>query len=318
MGRRPRMYRPDVVVEVTSCTTGNHFFLRPCEASTDAYLGVVGRALFLYPSVRLHALNPLSTHSTELLSAADPAQISAYIGFVKCNLSRELTRLHGLDPAIKVWEQRRARVIPIAPDPASLEARFRYCLAQGTKEDLIERPQDYPGVTGAIAITEGFALHGRWYDRTAESKARARGERFEKHTYATQYPVEFSPLPHWAAMEESTWRGRAREITDEITKTEKARRGNKPVLGPEGIMAFLPTHRGEGPTKTPAPSCHAVGKAVYEMFRKILLRFWDAYVAASHSAREGGEVSYPAYAFPAGLPMTDGVGLESIRLFSPF
>ncbi len=72
MGRAQRHYRPELVVEVTSNTAGNHFFLRPCKESVEIHVGVIGRALELNPAVRIPALNPQSTHSTELLSSSVP------------------------------------------------------------------------------------------------------------------------------------------------------------------------------------------------------------------------------------------------------
>jgi hypothetical protein len=306
-----------LVVEVTSNTLGHYFFLRPCKESVEIYIGIIGRALEQNPAVRIHTLNPLSTHATELLSSDVPRQIPRYLSFVKNNLARELRRLHGIDSSLSIWENRRARAIPIAADEASLEARFRYCCAQGTKEDLVVTPYDWPGVTGVHSLTRGVPLKGWWYDRTREHEARAKREPFSKHTFATEYSVQLSPLPHWQGLEEAVWRRRAKAIIDDIADEAITRRGDR-VLGAEAVMAFSPLHRGSGPERTRAPICHAVGKRAFKVLRAFIANFCEAFAAASESDRHGdGSIPYPPFAFPAARPMTPGnpEGFEAFDFF---
>ena len=309
------MHLPGLVYELTFNTAGNQFLLRPCRESTELVLGVIGRALHLFPSIVLHTLNPLSTHFTALISAGIPSELSDFVCHIKNNINRELTALHKLDRGLGFWERRRARLILVAPDEASLESRFRYSLAQGTKEDLIEHPFDWPGPTSARATAEGFALTGWWFDRTKESEARARGERFSKHKYATKYRIDFTPLPNWAGKDEETWREHVRAVVEEIAETERVRRGDKKVFGAAAVTAFAPTHRGRGPEKSLAPICgpekslapicHAIGKRLFDAVRSVLVGYWEAFLEASDSARHGdGSIPYPPYAYPAALPMT--------------
>ena len=82
------MYRPDLIYEVTSVTLGNSFALRPCRESTERIVGVYGRALRIFPAVRLHAFNPLSNHLTDLISSEEPEQIPSFITHVKTNVSK--------------------------------------------------------------------------------------------------------------------------------------------------------------------------------------------------------------------------------------
>jgi hypothetical protein len=208
------------------------------------------------------------------------------------------------------------RAIAIACDPASLEGRFRYCCAQGTKEDLVRTPYDWPRVTGVHSLTEGKPLTGRWYDRTAESEARARGQRFDKHDFATQYSFQMSPLPHWEGLEPAAWRARAKAIIDDIATEALERRGDN-VLGAAAVMAVSPMHRGTGPERSPAPVCHGVG-AAFSVLRAFLANFFEAFADASESERHGdGSIPYPPYSFPAARPMTPGDG-GNLDLFDFF
>jgi hypothetical protein len=303
------MYRPDLFYEVTSMTAGGRHFLRPCEESTDLYIGVVGRALHHYDTVKIYALNPLSTHSTEVISAKDPDELDDYLCFVKTNLAKELRRLHGIDPRESIFERRRARVIPIAPTRRSLEGRFRYCMSQGTKENLVASPRDWKGVSGAVALETNTPLKGTWYDRTAESAARRRrGQPVDPMEFATTYPVRFSPLPFWEQDDEAAWRRRVTKIIDDIalTAAEERKRTGKTVLGFEAVARTPPMFVGAPPEKSPAPRLHAIGKRAFETLKRVVVSFVNAYCAESELCREDPErePQYPPFAFPPRGPMT--------------
>jgi hypothetical protein len=64
----------------------------------------------------------------------------------------------------------------VSSEEAAQIERLRYGLAHGCKEDLVERPRDWPGVHAVRALVEGEALEGLWFDRTQEYAARRRGE----------------------------------------------------------------------------------------------------------------------------------------------
>ena len=301
------MYRPDLVYEVTSSTLSGSFALRPCSESTERIVGVIGRALALFPSIRIHALNPLSTHTTELISASEPKQIPAYIDFTKTNISKEIGALHGLREG--VFSKRRASVLPIAPDEASLKWRLRYVLAQGTKEDLIESPRDWPGVTGVHALERGEALVGWWFDRTAEAKARGRGETFNKYDYGTQYLVPLTPLPCWDGLSSPAQRAMVTETIEEIVATEGARRAaeRKAVLGPAAVMAFSPSYIPEKLERSPAPRVLAASATAHRALRRVLGEFCTSFWESSERLLAGAlNVEFPAFSFPPGRRMTEG------------
>ena len=167
------------------------------------------------------------------------------------------------------------------------------------------------------SLTEGAPLEGWWYDRTQEAASRARNEKFTKHAFATKYEVQMSPLPHWQAMEASAFRGRAKEIIDDIAAEAIARRGDK-VLGAEAVMAYSPMHRGDGSEQSNAPICHAVGKRAFDVLRAFIVNFCNAFAAASESDRNGdGCAPYPPFSFPASRPMTPGAA-DSFETFGFF
>ena len=56
--------------------------------------------------------------------------------------------------------------------------RLAYILSHGCKENLVARPQDWPGVHCVTALVSGQPIEGTWFDRTKEWEARRRGEKF--------------------------------------------------------------------------------------------------------------------------------------------
>jgi len=310
------MYRSDLVYESMSVTIGHSFALRPCEESTATIIGVYGRALHLFPSIRLHAFNPLSNQLTDLISASNPAEIQAFVGYIKTNISKELRRLHDLP--YPVFAEQRAHVLPISPDLASEEKRFRYVLSQGTKEDLVESPRDWRGATGVHQLETDAPLYGPWFDRSAEDRARRRGETFEKYEYATWYPVRLSPLPSWNHLPD--WRERATEIISDIERVNRERRERegKSVLGFEGVMAFSPMHFPAEYAKSPTPHVLAASEGTYRAFRRAFDTFCELFWECSREARENpdAEIAFPPCSFPPSRPMTAGPSLDLGLLFA--
>jgi len=57
------------------------------------------------------------------------------------------------------------------------KARLKYVLAQHVEAGLVERVDDWPGVTAARELARGEVLEGTWFNRTKEWYARRRGEK---------------------------------------------------------------------------------------------------------------------------------------------
>ena len=74
------------------------------------------------------------------------------MGYFNSKLAREVGRLTG-------WKQkifgRRYQAIVVSDEEGAQIERLRYGLAHGVKEDLVDRPRDWPGVHGVQALLEG-------------------------------------------------------------------------------------------------------------------------------------------------------------------
>ena len=157
MGRRLR-YIPEggALVEVTCRTLHSRFLLRPSPELNEIIVGVLGRAQRLY-EVRCCGYVFLSNHYHLLLDVDNARQLARFMAYLNSNLAREAGRLHGWQD--KIWS-RRYQAILVSGEEGAQIARLKYVLANGCKEDLVERPQDWPGVHTARALIAGEALTG--------------------------------------------------------------------------------------------------------------------------------------------------------------
>jgi hypothetical protein len=195
----------------------------------------------------------VSNHMHLLLRTEDAGELSKLMGYFLSKLAREVGRLTG-------WKEkifsRRYHAIVISGEEEAQVARLRYQLGHGAKEDLVDRPRDWPGVHAVRALLEGEVLEGLWFDRTQEYLARRRGEKFDRLQYATREVLELDPLPCWKDLTEEQRRARVAALVDDIESEAAARRkrtGAKP-LGVAAVLAQNPLRRPKKTKKSPAPA----------------------------------------------------------------
>jgi len=241
-----------------------------------------------------------------LLWTEDAREISRLMGYFLSKLAREVGRLTG-------WKEkifgRRYHAIVVSGEEAAQVERLRYCLAHGAKEDLVDRPRDWPGVHAVRALLEGEVLEGLWFDRTQEYLARRRGEKFDRLEYATREVLELDPLPCWKHLNEEQRRARVAALVEDIESEAAARRKRTGVQprGPAAVLKQNPLRRPKKTKKSPAPAFHAASKAVRRELWDAYALFVAAYRTAAEKLRAGiREVVFPRGSFPPPLPFVDG------------
>jgi len=289
------------LVEITVRCSQRRLLLRPSPALREIFIGVLARAQELYP-VRMHAFCCLGNHYHLLLSGDSSKQISEYMRHVNTNLSKEAGRLHDWEGPLFEGRHRR---IPVSEEPQAQIARLRYVLSQGTKEDLVGRPTDWPGAHSTEALLEGTSLHGVWYDRSREYAARQRGKAVDPEAFATRYELHLEPLPCWRDVSPRAVQQYVREMVEEIeaeTAARHRREGTEP-MGAEAVQRQHPHQRPSKSKRSPAPLFHAATQRV----RRALIDAYRAFVAAFRQAAErlkAGElgVAFPRGSFPPPRP----------------
>jgi len=280
MGRPLRFVPDNCLVEVTTRTMQGRLLLRPAAGLNGIVLGVLGRGLRLWPSVKLFAFAFLSNHYHMLLRSPDTRTLSAFMGFLNSNVAREVGRLHSWPE--RFWG-RRFRSIPVLDDAAAL-SRLKYILAHGAKEGLVASPLAWPGPSCAAALAEGTQLAGTWFDRTGAYLARRRGEPVNERDYSEEYPVPLQPLPAWKNLLPEERCSRIRRIIQDIeTEARAAARGGR-LPDPDGVQARDPHTRPARMKRSPAPLVHVSCPCMRLQFRRRYRAFVAAWRAAASQA----------------------------------
>lgn len=292
MSRPLRWYLPEVVYEITTRTLQERFLLRPGVTERLLILGVIGRGLALYQAIRLHAFTFLSNHMHMLASAADPAQLAAFTGYVNGNVARVIGRLHQWRGPF--WSS-RARVIPVLDD-ASVIGRLRYILAHGVKELLVERSEDWPGACSTPGLL-GQRMEGTWLRRGARGVS-GQAECVER------YEVPLTAIPPWHTLDVAEIVARTRAMLDDIAETERAKRV-APVAGVAAVLAQDPHDRPAAPSQRRAPRCHASTPLMRRAYREAYVQFVESYRRASALARTAPATTVASFP-PGSFPRTAG------------
>ncbi|HEY2290847.1 MAG TPA: hypothetical protein VGM86_09120 [Thermoanaerobaculia bacterium] len=291
-------------MEVTCRALQSRLLFRPSPLMNQIIIGTLARAKQRH-QVQVCFFVGVSNHMHILLWVEDAKKLSKFMGYFLSKLAREVGRLTG-------WKEkifgRRYQDIVVSDEEAAQIERLRYGLAHGAKEDLVERPRDWPGVHCVRALLEGEALEGLWFDRTQEYLARRRGKTFDPLEYATREVLELDPLPCWKHLPAEQRRARAAALVEDIESEVAARRkrtGAKP-LGVAAVLAQNPLRRPKKTKKSPAPAFHAASQAVRRELWDAYALFVAAYRSAAEKLRAGiRDVVFPRGCFPPALPFVD-------------
>lgn len=304
MTRRKRFIPPRSLVEVSGKTTQARYLLRPSPEMNRRFIGVLARARKLY-EVEIHAVACLSNHWHALVSPKDAWHLARFMNFVQGNLAKEAGDLHDWDGPF--WGDRYHAVL-VSEEPEIQHRRLAYCLAQGTKEGLVSRPELWPGVHSVHALRDGVPLRGVWYDRTAHRLAcRGRGHTPDLKDYASEEILVLDPLPCWRAegLNRDQVRARVTRMVDHITaEAEEAhQRNGTHASDPAVFLRVHPHHRPEKTKRSRLPLVHAASREVRQRFYEAYAAFLDAYHSAAELLREGRhQVAFPPGSFPPRLP----------------
>jgi REP element-mobilizing transposase RayT len=307
-GHHARLIDERVPFHVISRVFQGRHLLRPCDELNDIIIGVVARALELFPSVKLYALAFMSNHLHMMLQGASH-EVPSFIGFVKREISRRWGGRDNVNWPGTMWHEYLATALPT---PESEEECFEYVLAQGVKENLVERPQDWPGVHTAKAIMGSGALIGTWFDATGYARAldaerkRVRPRHVKRSDFMAKRKLTFMPLPSWHTLSSDQRVTRARAmITTIAKKAQDARQATGAVVA--GIKRVLLVPRSHITKLAPLPWFEKRRRMIcwadrrHESTKRYIADYWrfqDAFSAASEAYRNGDvKAAFPPRSF---------------------
>ena len=158
------------------------FGVWPGPLLNEIIVGTLGRAQRLYP-LEICAFFIASGHFHLLVRAEDSERLARFMGYFNSKLAREVARSTG-------W---RDKVFSRGYQADPRERRRRSPggapgLSHGCKENLVARPQDWPGVHCVTSLLTGEPIDGTWFDRTKEWEARLREETRHEHICTSAGP----------------------------------------------------------------------------------------------------------------------------------
>ncbi|MBP1643543.1 MAG: hypothetical protein H6Q03_2212 [Acidobacteria bacterium] len=304
MGRRLRFHPAGSLVEVTCRTVQGRLLLKPIAPIADLCRGVLARAVRLYP-VQVHAFIFLGNHYHLLLTTPSAARLAAFMNYFNSNLAREVGR--AVRWREKFWG-RRYQAILVSGEPAAQLDRLIYLLRHGCKENLVRRPEDWPGASAVPNLLTGQPVSGTWFDRTAFYRAGRNGVRLERQNFISTESFHLTPLPAWSHLGPDEHRARIASLVG-IVEAETARRidasGREP-LGRAHVQRQDPHRAPLLLAHRAAPLVHAASRAVRDAIRRAYRRFVAAYREASARFRLGTDLSALLGRFPIGSFLPPG------------
>ncbi|HYO55924.1 hypothetical protein [Archangium sp.] len=298
MGWPLRMFQEEGFYFVTSRCFQGRLLLRPSEEVNEVVGGVLARAVQQSAgNVRLHAFTFASNHF-HLLVWARGAALADFMQYLRANLSRKVGGL--VDWSGGFWE-RRYSAEPVLDDEA-LVGRLRYVLAHGVKEGLVERSDEWPGLTCLPQLLgparrwfQWFNWTKRWSRRGSEDMAAEEGRLAEE--IAEPVELEVEPLPCWKGLGEEQRQRAVRGRVEEVEAEAGAR--DTPVLGERAVRAQHPHTRPERLKRSPRPLGHASTRQALRQLREQYRAFVAAFREAAARWRQGDfSAPFAPFSFP--------------------
>lgn len=289
MGWPLRMYNSREIYFVTVRCIQGRLLLRPSRETNDVLAGVLARAARLC-SVELFGFVFASNHF-HLVVRAPEGNLPRFMQFLLSNISKKVGWLSNWRGSF--WERRYSSQ-PILDDEA-LFGRIRYVLAHGVKERLVQRCEEWPGLSSLAMMLGDATRSAKWFNWTRRWNNRTTGSRDRfGDEWVEDEQLTLAILPQLTARSAAARRRIWQQAIAAIN--EEASLDPSPVLGVSAVLAQSPHFRPARPARRPRPLCHASTRGLRELFKERYRSFVTDFLQASAKWRRG----FLAVAFPEG------------------
>ena len=233
-----RYLQPGMVYHIISKTLRGQFLLAPKKGVSSLCGGVVAMARQNWPEIKLYGFAFMSNH-IHLMVSGRGNEVSSFVGFIKREISRRLGQRYKLPGAF--WHQRF--VATALPTEESQVKCLKYILSQGVKEDLVERPEHWPGLHCTKHLMTGSRIKAEWLDATSYHRAKTiqarliRKKRLNKLDFIQRIDLAVDALPCWEHLSTETRRSHVSALVADIVAEEAGRRKRegKTVVGRKAV-----------------------------------------------------------------------------------
>jgi REP element-mobilizing transposase RayT len=271
MGHRIRHYEPGVYYyEVVAKCCGDEMLLRPDPMA----LGLIALALSIacreHPCIRVIAFQFLSNHYHMVLAVADDAdapRISRFLKTLNETIAKRLNFLRGRDGH---FFRGKPSVLPILDD-AAVADRMTYTHAQAVHHGLVERAEDWIGLSSFRAVCEGkSSIEVPFFDEKAWRKGGSLPDAVEAFTITISIPIS-NPMK-WDRLSARELRAARQSHEESVRDRERAKRAERKAQGDLRALPNASTYAKTDPYSRPAgllkrspkPWAHGSKRAVAE------------------------------------------------------
>ncbi len=304
---RIRWYPPGIrYYEVVFKCAGDEMLMRPDPRAVFLIARAISMACRKYEGIHVHALGFVSNHAHLVLALDGGARVSSFMQLMNSQIATSLNELRG-----RRGHFFGGRYVPTAIlDDAHLFARMTYVHAQPVHHDLVERAEEWPGLSSFRAVCEGKpAVEVAWLDEEAWRAAGGRQDQIRDYTETASIPI--TSLPQWSGSSEHDLRAARRAHEQSVRdrarekRAERAGRGeHRRLPRPSSYARTDPFSRPNGGAMRPRPWAHGDELAIM-VYREGYSMMLEAYRVSSRRFRSTGILCvFPEGTFPPRIERT--------------
>ena len=236
--------------------------------------------------------------------SGESEEISAFVGFIKREISRRLGQKYNLSGSL--WHSRFLSTA--LPTPDSQQECLAYILSQGVKENLVEHPSQWPGLHCARTLLQGEVVEGSWFNATKYGEAKRNQERsvhrggVKKSEFYQALLINLTPIGPWSHLDKQAQQQRAGELVDKIVAEAAAKRraeGSR-VVGRKAVIPMTISKRVPPPRppwwqerRRQITAWAKMSDALTQEFLRLYWEFQEAFRVASNCLKKLDEASFP-------------------------
>ena len=301
MGHRIRHYQPGVYAyEIIGKCCGDEMLMRPSPMALALIALALAKACEKHPRIRVIAFTFLSNHYhmvVEVLDDRDAPKISRFLQTLNQTIAETLNKLLGRTGH---FFRGKPKITAILDDTA-LFGRMTYTHTQAVHHGLVERAEEWLGLSSFRAVCDGKAsVEVPHFDEAAWREAG--GDESQIAAFTDTISIPLSRPRKWEGLSAHELRAarRAHELSvrdrEREKSAERASGARRSLPKPTHYAKIDPFSRPSGPVKRgPQPWAYGSAEAVAE-YRQAYSDMLEDYDLASAKFRKTGKLGV----FPAG------------------
>ncbi|MBA2665107.1 MAG: hypothetical protein H0U74_22665 [Bradymonadaceae bacterium] len=292
-----RIQRADFIYFVTNRCTHEMFLLRPCPKVNAIILGCLARAVTKH-GIEMIGFVFMGNHF-HLIFRAPGLNMGEFMRDFESWLASKLKR--HLKATSTIFARRYTSVDLL--DDATAFDKLIYVLANPCASDLVDKPEQYPGLSSLSYHLEAKPVCGGWIEQEKLTRNRKRNKAYDVEKAVTSHSFELAVLPSMAELSTSERATKIAQALKETCERLKHARGRKRVVGTRRLQGIDPFSRPKEPKFSACPPCLSQQPSKIDEHREHRANTTKSYYRARSHDRDPRRTSpakYPPGTTPPG------------------